>query len=125
MSVHQNTNQFNLSRRAALLGAFAAGAAVAAPVQAEQSYMSALYDRWVAVRDEVNTCGLDDSDPDFAPLYDEMIALERESASYPAKTATDVHYQIAIASADEPLSEYDEIMAALVAGARAAIGGAA
>lgn len=124
MSVHEPQTQFNLSRRAALMGAFAAGAAVATPVQAEQSYLSALYDRWTAVCDEYNSCP-DHDEAHMDVLFAEMTELEREAAGHPAQTARDVHYQIVMAASDEDLTHYDEIMAALVAGARAAIGGAA
>mgnify|MGYP000191585929 CR=1 FL=1 len=125
MSVHQNTEQFNAVSRRAILAAFVAGGAVvAAPVQAEQSYMAALYDRWVAVCDEYEACPTED-EAHMEALFAEMIRLEDEAAGYTAQTVRDVHYQIVIAAGGEHLSHYDEVMGKLVAGARAAIGGAA
>lgn len=126
MTVTYTRTEIKPSRRA-FLAAFATGIAMADAEMAAASgngYMAALYDRWVAVCDEYNSCPTED-EAHMEALFAEMVDLEHEAAGYRATCARDVHYQIVIAAGGEHVSHYDEVMGILVDNARAQIGGAA
>lgn len=77
-----------------------------------------LYTRWTAVREEVNTCGLDEDNPAYVALYNEMIRIEDQAVGMTPSNVQEMSLQLCIASADDDVREVNHLVGVMLDRAR-------